>query len=163
MPNPITTRPITPADDPLVLAIYHTTREPELALTDWSAAQKAAFVAMQFQAQRQDYQHRFPQADYDLIMAGDEPVGYVYVMRGQEEMRLLDIAMAPAWRNQGVGTAVLRELMAEAAASQRPLSYMVLRTNEAALRLYQRLGFQQAGLYGHHYLMVHRADRVNSE
>ena len=152
----ITTRPITAADEPLVQAIYYTTREPELALLAWSAKQKADFIAMQFQAQRQDYQHRFPQANYDLIVVGDEPVGYLYVMRGEQEIRLLDIALMTAWRNQGIGTAVLRQLMAEATRTQRPLSYMVLRFNEAALRLYQRLGFQKAGEYGHHYLMVHK-------
>lgn len=156
MPITITTRPIMAADEPLVQAIYYTTREPELALLAWSAEQKADFVAMQFQAQQQDYQRRFPQADYDLIVVEDEPVGYLYVMRGDQEMRLLDIALAPAWRNQGIGTAMLRQLMAEATRTQRPLSYMVLRFNEAALRLYQRLGFQKAGEYGHHYLMVHK-------
>jgi hypothetical protein len=46
----IALRPIRPDDRPLLLALYASTREAELALVDWDAAQKAAFVEMQFDA-----------------------------------------------------------------------------------------------------------------
>lgn len=150
----ITTRPLVPADDLFLQLVYQSTREPEMALLGWSTAEKTAFAQMQFQAQRADYQRRFPHADYALILAAAKPAGYLYVARSPQEIRLLDIALMPSQRNQGIGTTILRQLMAEAETSQRQLSYMVLRTNEDALRLYQRLGFQKAGEHGHHYLMV---------
>lgn len=155
----ITSRPIAPQDDLFLLHLYTVGREEEFKLLPWSPAEKAAFMQMQFQAQRADYQRRFPHADYNLILADNEPVGYLYVARSSHEIRALDIAIAPEQRNRGIGTAVLHQLIAEAEASKLPLSYMVLRFNEDALRLYLRLGFQVAGEHGNHYLLQWQAAR----
>ena len=46
----IALRPIRPDDRSFLLAVYASTREPELAAVPWDAAQKAAFVEMQFDA-----------------------------------------------------------------------------------------------------------------
>ncbi len=57
-------------------------------------------------------------------------------------MRLVDIAILPEWRNRGVGTAFLRELIAESEYTGRPLKLQVAKGNPAA-RLYERLGFSK--------------------
>jgi GNAT superfamily N-acetyltransferase len=40
-------------------------------------------------------------------------------------MRIIDIALLPAWRGQGLGGAILRTLQDEAAAAGKPLTIHV--------------------------------------
>jgi ribosomal protein S18 acetylase RimI-like enzyme len=54
----------------------------------------------------------------------------------------------------GIGTDLLRGLIDEGSASQRTLSIHVEIDNRAR-RLYERLGFQQAGEHGVYVLMVY--------
>lgn len=66
----------------------------------------------------------------------------LYVSRWSEEIRIVDIALLPDSCNRGIGTALLRQLQAEAQASGKPLRIHVERFNPA-LPLYERLGFRQ--------------------
>jgi ribosomal protein S18 acetylase RimI-like enzyme len=77
-----------------------------------------------------------------VILVSDQPAGRLYVHRGGDEVRIVDIAMLPAWRNRGVGTHLIGALQAEAALARKPLRIHVERMNPA-LALYQRLGFRE--------------------
>ena len=68
------------------------------------------------------------------------PVGRLYVARWQDEIRIVDIALLPPYRNTGLGTTILRDLLAEAAVAHKPVRIHVEKFNPA-LRLYERLGF----------------------
>ena len=52
----LTFRPIADADLPFLARLYASTRMEELAVTDWSDAQKTAFLQSQFDAQHAHYQ-----------------------------------------------------------------------------------------------------------
>lgn len=149
----ITLRPITPLDQSFLAMLYATTRAPELALMPWSAAQKAAFLQMQFIAQDRDYRQRYPQAGFTAILCADEPVGRFYVDRRPDEIHLIDIALLPAQRNQGIGAHLLRCLLAEGASRQIPVRLHVAVGNQAQ-RLYTRLGFVPCGAPGVYQAMV---------
>jgi hypothetical protein len=77
----ITLRPITPDDEEFLCRVYGSTREEELALTDWDVAQKTAFVQMQFAAQHRYYQENYRQTTFDVILADGVPAGRLYVAR----------------------------------------------------------------------------------
>jgi ribosomal protein S18 acetylase RimI-like enzyme len=138
----IALRPISSDDLPFLLAVYASTREPELAAVEWDAEQKAAFVRMQFDAQHAYYQEHYAGAAFDVILVGGDPAGRLYVAREEDEIRIVDIALLPDFCNRGVGTTLLRGLQSEAAAAGKPLRVHVERFNPA-LRLYERLGFRQ--------------------
>lgn len=152
----VTFRPTTPEDDAFLFQVYISSREAEFQHLNWTQLEKEAFLYTQFLAQRADYRRRFPGADYAMVLFRQVPVGYLYVARSDVEIRALDIAVLPERRNEGIGSEVLHLLMAEARQKGQPLSYMVMRFNQDALRLYQRLGFQIAGEYGSHYLLQYR-------
>jgi ribosomal protein S18 acetylase RimI-like enzyme len=80
-------------------------------------------------------------ASFDLILLDGQPVGRLYVARWSDEIRIVDIALLPAYCNRGLGTTLVRALQGEAAASGKPLRIHVERFNPA-LRLYERLGFR---------------------
>jgi ribosomal protein S18 acetylase RimI-like enzyme len=149
----LTFRPMTDADLPFLSALYASTRTEELAVVDWSAAQKAAFLQQQFDAQHAHYrQHYGGTTDFLVIERGGAPAGRLYLARWSAEHRIVDIALMPAHRRQGLGGALLLDLLAEAAAVAKPVTIHVEKFNPA-MALYRRLGFVAAGEQGAYDLM----------
>lgn len=150
-PGPVTTRPISPADDAFLLKVYASTRAEEMALVPWNEAQRDAFLKMQFTAQHQHYRTRFPEARFEVILLGDAPVGRLYIDRDEEAIRILDMTLLPEYRHRGIGTPIIKDLMAEGKAARKPVRIYV-DDNSPALRLFDRLGFARIGEYGasHH-------------
>lgn len=149
MPDDVTFRPIADADAPFLYDVYASTRQEELAPLDWTDAQKHEFLRMQFNAQHQYYQQHFGSASFDVLLWKGEPIGRLYVQRLADELHIIDIALLPAYRRLGIGGTLLRELIAEAGASNVPVRIHVEKQNPA-LRLYERLGFQlleERGVY----------------
>lgn len=137
----ITLRPIQPEDMTFLCEVYASTRQEELAMVEWDEAQKTAFLQMQFAAQHTYYQENYTNAVFLVILLDGQPVGRLYVARWAEEIRLIDVALLPAYRGAGIGSGLLRALMAEAAQAGKPLRIHVEKQNPA-LRLYERLGFR---------------------
>lgn len=148
----ISLRPIIPADEELLFRIYASTREEELKVLNWSSAEKETFLRQQFNAQHRHYQQAYPGAQFSVLAMAGEDIGRLYVWRGPAELRILDIALLPAWRGRGLGSRLLRELLDEAAASHRRVTLHV-EVNSPALRLYQRLGFRPISTNGIYCLM----------
>ena len=123
--------------------VYASTRAEELAQTDWSGEEKARFCQSQFEAQTSHYHQHYTGADYQVIVADGIPAGRLYVVRWTREIRIMDIALLPEFRNRGIATGLLTGLIGESRATGKVLSIHVERFNRA-LSLYQRLGFQLA-------------------
>lgn len=146
-------RPISPEDMPFLLRLYRSIREDELAMiVDWTDEQKDWFILMQFNGQHTWYQEHYVGASFDLVLVDGVPAGRLYVHRREAEIRLVDISFLPEFRNQGLGTRLLRGLFAEAEAAGMPLTIHVEKFNPA-MRLYQRLGFTCIGETGPYDLM----------
>jgi ribosomal protein S18 acetylase RimI-like enzyme len=122
--------------------VYASTRTEELAVAPWDDAAKEAFLRMQFSAQDRWYHDQMPDASYQVVLVDGEPAGRLYVERRGDEIRIVDISLLPEHRGKGLGTALLRELLAEADAAGKRITIHVERFNPA-LRLYERLGFAQ--------------------
>lgn len=145
-------RPITADDEAFLLSIYTSTRADELGQVEWQEGQKEAFVRWQFDLQRREYDARFPDAEYYVILIDDRPAGRIWIGRDDEQIRLLDIALLPDFQNRGAGTLLLRRLIDEAARTNKPLRHMVFVLNNDAHRFYERLGFviiEDLGAYKH--------------
>ncbi len=152
MTETITLRPLAAGDELFLYQVYWHTREAELALVDWTDEQKAAFVQMQFVAQHEYYQQNYRDTSWDIILVDGVPAGRLYVARWGQEIRIVDIALIPAFRNRGMGTALLQSLQDEAAQVHKPLSIHVEQFNPAQ-HLYERLGFQRIADKGVYWLM----------
>src|SRR5205085_53586 len=145
-------RPVTSGDEEFLLAVYASTRADELVQVAWDAAQKEAFLRMQFAGQWREYHARYPDAEYEVILLNGEAVGRLWIGRDAEQIRLLDIALLPTAQGRGVGGALVQRLIAEARASGKKLRHMVFVLNADALRFYERLGFrviEDLGAYKH--------------
>jgi RimJ/RimL family protein N-acetyltransferase len=139
----LTLRPVTPDDEDTLLKIYASTREEEMKqAAEWSSEQKEMFLRWQLEMQRRDYEARFPQTDYQLILFDGKPAGRLWVARTPEQIRLLDIAILPEFQNRKIGTFLLRQLIRESEATATPLRHMIFKLNTEARRFYERLGFR---------------------
>jgi GNAT superfamily N-acetyltransferase len=148
----ISLRPITPEDESFLAGLYASTRAEELALTNWTDEQKAMFCRMQFNAQTADYRRNYPGASFQIIEHNGAAAGRLLVLREDDKIHVIDIALMPEHRGAGIGTKFLRELQTEAKAAGKPLSIHVERFNPAR-HLYDRLGFQQVEDKGIYLLM----------
>lgn len=134
-------RAISSGDLPFLFSLYASTRRDELAPVPWSDEQKLAFLTMQFEAQHEAYTTNYPGATLDLVVVDHTPVGRLYVYRTSNEIRIIDIAIVEGQRRRGIGSMLLRQLLDEAARSERSLTIHVEKNNPA-LALYERLGFR---------------------
>ena len=142
-------RPATVSDEDFRFAVYASTRADELRAWGWPAEQQSVFLKLQFSAQELGHRSCFPDADRSLLCLEQHAVGVLTVQRTPNAIRLIDIALLPNYRGQGLGARVLRGLQDEARKSARPLRLQVLKGNPAE-RLYIRLGFSRVtdnGLY----------------
>jgi ribosomal protein S18 acetylase RimI-like enzyme len=138
-----------PEDEPFLISLYASIRDAELAAASWTQAQRSAFLQWQFALQRAQYRTSYPNADFCIIEAEEHPIGRLYVNRGTEEIRLIDIALLSAWQRRRIGSAYVAALLAEANGAGLPVSLHVEPQNPAR-RLYLRAGFRcvaQLGVY----------------
>jgi len=137
-------RPATSEDETFLRQLFATTRADELAVMAWDENQKETFIAMQFNAQKQQYAMSYPAAQHSLILLNDVPIGRLLLDKGKLEFTLVDVALLPVHRGDGIGTGLIQDIVKEAAAAGKPVRLHVL-TSSAAKRLYERLGFSPVG------------------
>ena len=148
----VTRRAVTEDDLPFLFHVYAGTREEELAPLPWTAEQKEAFLRQQFEAQHAWWREHYVQAAFDVVMMDGVAAGRLYVDRWPREIRIVDISLLPEYRGRGLGTRLLREIIAEGDAAGKPVSIHV-EIHNPARRLYDRLGFVPVEENGAYLLM----------
>lgn len=95
---------------------------------------------------------RVPCARSLLAMIEGKPVGYVIYWLLPSEIDIHNLAVDPAHRRQGIGRSLLLAVIDEAKHEGRSrITLEVRRSNEAAQRLYQSVGFVSQGLRKGYY------------
>lgn len=150
-------RPIEAGDEAFLRQVYAATRDSEIARTGWDAQTVEGFLRMQFDAQHAHYLQHYPRASFDVVLDAGVPAGRLYVWRGESELRVVEIALLPAFRGRGIGSALLDAVLREARQCGKRVSIHV-ETSNPALTLYQRLGFKELSVTGFHRLMVWSPD-----
>ena len=152
---PITLRNATDDDDSFLRDVYASTRKQEMAMVPWNEEQREAFLRMQFDAQHFHYHSRFPEASYQIVLSDEDPVGRLYVLRQEDEIRIMDITLLPQYRNAGIGKKLLKEIQNEADATARAVSIWVESFNPST-RLFESLGFSRVQEDGLNCLFEYR-------
>jgi ribosomal protein S18 acetylase RimI-like enzyme len=137
-------RPYCADDQEFLFRLYASTRQHEIAAFGWPEAQQQAFLRMQFNAQQNWYEMSYGQADHQIVEQDGIPIGRIMVSRQQAFILLVDIALLPEFRGQGIGGELIQQLILECNQRKLPLRLQVQRINPAQ-RLYERLGFSKTG------------------
>jgi GNAT superfamily N-acetyltransferase len=113
----------------------------------------ADVVDSQFALQHNHYVTAYAGTDFFLVEYEGMPVGRFYFYRKPPLYLIVDISLRRFWQNRGIGSALLRATQYLARADNVGLTLHVAHDNPSARRLYQRLGFREAGHVGVHDLM----------
>jgi ribosomal-protein-alanine N-acetyltransferase len=85
-------------------------------------------------------------------IAGGELVGYLICSRYDTVWHVMNVAVDPAARRRGIGTALLEALLERVDDGQTTQITLEVRpTNRAAIALYERFGFRSAGTRPRYY------------
>src|SRR3954468_12837799 len=82
---------------------------------------------------------------------GDELVGYCICSRYDTVWHVMNVAVAPERRRDGIAAALLRRLFDEADKPGEQYTLEVRPSNGAAIKLYESFGFKRAGLRKGYY------------
>jgi len=140
----LTLRDATPSDRAFLLALYASTREDEFVQFGWPPEAERAFMQLQFEAQRGDYERRHPAGRCRIVELRRCPVGRLWMAREGDRLLVLDISVVTEMRGQGIGTECLRGVQRQAAQANLAVDLHVVVGNPAQ-RLYERLGFRAVG------------------
>jgi GNAT superfamily N-acetyltransferase len=152
----VTLRPVQPDDEGFIFTLYAASRSDEMAAWGWPEAQQEAFLRLQFNGRQQHYKTQFPQAEHQIIMLDELPIGGMVVAKLDNAFRLADIVLLPEYRGKGYAAALIQALLDEAKQANKPVQLFVGRFNPA-IRLYERLGFSIVGDIGSHLSMEWKA------
>jgi ribosomal protein S18 acetylase RimI-like enzyme len=154
----VTLRQPLAEDEAFLYKLYATLRAEDLAPTGWNETQMELFLKMQLAARDQSYRMHYPQLDDRIIVCQDQKIGRLIVSRAAEEIRLVDIALLPEYRNAGIGTSLIKNLFREAEATDKTIRLQVEKTNPQARHLYERLGFVVSSENQTHFQMERPCD-----
>lgn len=95
---------------------------------------------------------------FDILLWDGAPCGYLSVEDHGEHLQVREIVVSPSHQRIGIGTAVLRSVIEQAAARGLPVVLEALHENRA-IELYQRLGFVETGTGATHTQFRHPGRR----
>src|SRR5262245_61858779 len=121
----ITLREVSATDDAFLRRVYACTRAQEMSMVPWTDEQREAFLRFQFDAQNDYYRAQFPGASFIVIENHATPVGRLYISREPEVIRILDITVLPEHRAAGIGSTLIKQILAEADEQKKTVTVWV--------------------------------------
>lgn len=91
---------------------------------------------------------------HEVVELAGEAVGCLAVEWLPDQVKLNRVFLLPGVQGRGIGTQLVRQVLAQARASHLPVRLRVFKVNPAQ-RLWQRLGFIVVGETETHWLMEH--------
>ncbi len=104
------------------------------------------------QREESQFRHQLDLSAAQVIRSNDLEVGFIMAPIKDGARWVHTICIVPEHQNRGIGTEVIRSVIAEAQTRKMPLYLSVLKVNPAR-RLYERLGFVVIEETKHHFRM----------
>jgi ribosomal protein S18 acetylase RimI-like enzyme len=124
------------------LELYLSTMQPYTEeLMVWDEAKQRGSFAAQWRPE-----------EIRIIVVDGVDVGWIQVAESPTEIRLQQFFISHDQQRAGIGTEVLRKMLATWRAAEKPVGLNVLKNNPAR-RLYERVGFSIVGETGVKYEM----------
>jgi GNAT superfamily N-acetyltransferase len=146
-------RKATTNDYSFLESLYRVGREAELAMTPFTAQEKDRFIQQQFAAQTQHYHTNYCSDFFNIIEVDGNNAGRFFVDYWSNEIRIVDISLLPEFQNSGLGTYLMKKILKEGHAQDKPVTIHVEEQNPAR-RLYERLGFKEKSRFNDVYILM---------
>ncbi len=102
--------------------------------------------------QNRFFEKKWNPCRYQMVEYAGQAVGVLSVKKGESDWFLSEIQILPDYQNAGIGTSIVKDLLAEADQSSVTVKLQVLKKNRS-VSLYERLGFVHSGESETHRLM----------
>ncbi|MEY2583120.1 MAG: hypothetical protein QOE09_2969 [Ilumatobacteraceae bacterium] len=142
-------RPAVAADTDFEHALYASTRDD---LRPLGPEVFDGLVGMQFRAQTMSIRLDHPNAERKIVLVDNTPVGRLILDGTGGHIEVIDVALLPQYRGHGIGTSIMRGVLAQADRMGRAIRLHVEKQSRA-VRLYERLGFVICGDIGMYFAM----------
>lgn len=138
-----TLRPATAEDRVFLFELNRAAMGPYVEATwGWNEDEQVAYFDAHFEPSQRE-----------VIQVEAADVGVLAVEETPDEIYLATIALLPDWQGKGIGSSILRSLLARGAASGRAVTLQVLQCNPRAIELYRSFGFTRSGQSDTHVFM----------
>ncbi|MBD3754923.1 MAG: ribosomal protein S18-alanine N-acetyltransferase [Gammaproteobacteria bacterium] len=109
--------------------------------------------AYDFPWSRQGFENSLDQGlNYIFCNADGEDIGYACVLTVLDEAHLLNLCIAPKFQGRGLGKQALQKLQGKLKESDFNIMFLEVRvSNDAALKVYERCGFNRDGVRPNYY------------
>jgi ribosomal protein S18 acetylase RimI-like enzyme len=141
----IALRPASDADEPFLFELFRALRAGRFDFQPGGHPQMAVTVRLQFKAQEHALASHCAGSEHYIILLDGAPVGRLRVARDETGIELADISVLPDHQRKGIGSAVMKNLIAEAHQGGLSIRSMVAQANEASFHFYRNLGFEVTG------------------
>lgn len=140
--NHIETRCVHESDyESFLFAVYECSRLEEMSGWGWNEKNVKEFLHMQFHCQQRSYHFNYPNLETRIIYFNDKKAGRLLLANIPDKIIVVDISLLTEFQKLGIGSFVLEQIMTNAKAGNQNVQLSVLKSNTAAIRLYERLGF----------------------
>ena len=104
--------------------------------------------------QRREFARDFQQIrEFSVITVDGADAGFLQLQSGSDFLNVAEIHLLPPFQGQGIGSAVLRNIQADA--EGLPVLIGCFRANKRAYQLYQRLGFAPITENDTHFILIY--------
>ncbi len=104
--------------------------------------------------QRREFARDFQQIrEFSVITVDGADAGFLQLQSGSDFLNVAEIHLLPPFQGQGIGSAVLRDVQADA--EGLPVLIGCFRANKRAYQLYQRLGFAPITENDTHFILIY--------
>jgi ribosomal protein S18 acetylase RimI-like enzyme len=135
-------RPATEQDEPFLYRLYKLSRVEEFSMTGIGEPHFDLLMRMQYTARKAAYESNYPDSRRSIVTANGTDAGQLWVFSDSTQYRVIDIAIAREFQNQGIGGFLMMDLIAQAKQARVPLRCSVATNNPGSLRFHRRLGFR---------------------
>jgi len=142
----ISLRPEDPTlDEPFLKRLILETLTVEFGAASWPEPMRTQLLGLQYSNRRQTPRANFPEGESRILLIDGVAAGWIFTATFDDHIHVAEIMVLPESRGKGAGSAALREVLSTAAHERKAVRLNVNTINAAAIRLYERLGFQRIG------------------
>jgi ribosomal protein S18 acetylase RimI-like enzyme len=138
-------RLVRPFDEPFLFSLFRAVRAPRFDFVPPGHPQMASSIHLQFKAREQALAGKYPGSDDRLIVVEGTPAGRFRVARDETSLQVADLTILPDRQRNGIGTGVMKDLIAAAQQAGLPIRAVVAQPDLASFRFFRGLGFEVAG------------------
>lgn len=134
--------PLKPSHIDFLLQLFKECR-PDLAMIGGiNEKQIEGIIFQQFAIEQEQLMKMYPDAEFNIVMLNEEPIGRLYIYHGKLSDHIVEIGLLESYRGLGIGKKIMTTAIKNALRKGKDVSLQVTWFNKGAYTFYEKLGFK---------------------